>query len=61
MATDEHWIGNRYQLLDLIGVGGMGKVYRAHDMLTDTMVALKQVMIPNEQIITKGMISINDI
>ena len=33
--------GGRYQLLDLIGVGGAGTVYRARDIELDEIVALK--------------------
>ncbi len=36
-------INNRYQLQDVIGRGGMGAVYRAHDRLVNEAVALKSV------------------
>lgn len=36
-------VGNRYLLLEKIGEGGMGVVYRAMDRLTGTTIALKQV------------------
>lgn len=37
-------ISQRYQLIEQIGEGGMGEVYRALDRLTGTTVALKRVL-----------------
>jgi predicted ATPase/tRNA A-37 threonylcarbamoyl transferase component Bud32 len=37
-------IGKRYELGDMIGLGGMGAVYRAHDLLTGHYIALKRVL-----------------
>ena len=39
-------IANRYRLLEKIGQGGMGAVYRAQDRLRATTVALKRVELP---------------
>ncbi len=39
MATSETF--GRYQLLGMLGRGGMGQVFRAHDTATDRIVALK--------------------
>ncbi len=41
-------IGHRYQVLEKIGTGGMGTVYRVHDRLRGQIVALKMVEIPSE-------------
>src|SRR5262249_46953387 len=41
--TTPQLITHRYRLLDLIGTGGMGMVYRAFDRLDKQEVALKRI------------------
>jgi predicted ATPase len=48
MAQKPQLIGKRYELGELIGLGGMGAVYRAHDLLTGNYVALKRVLNDND-------------
>ncbi|MEO8394487.1 MAG: protein kinase, partial [Chloroflexota bacterium] len=43
LNLDTQTIGNRYHLIDKLGEGGMGAVYRAEDRLTGQNIALKRV------------------
>ncbi len=47
-------IAERYEVLALLGAGGMGRVYRAHDRTLDEIVALK--LLRRELLDTPGMI-----
>lgn len=59
VSTPSPLIGNRYHLLDPIGRGAMGRVYRALDRLTGDTVALKR-MTPTGPRELDGLASLGD-
>src|SRR6516162_5707080 len=45
-STSSKFAGGRYEAIDVIGRGGAAVVYKARDSVTNRLVALKQLTVP---------------